>query len=293
MNQSSGRKVKLNDMKACIGLISWFPGKEPERSQRINRLNQTFKQLNDIFGDIYFIIVAQNWKDYKVPEFIKNTYIYRYDKLGILGARKKLRENFLKSSFDYLIMADDDIILKVSEGYSGEKFLKDLEKYPQGFGFIRYGWALTFCAISRWIYEKQEMMDVDPEKEEGYEDTTFPNLLHYRFPDKEFKITKIDFLQHKAEYHKNHKSTWASSGHNKHDKLKFLTDFYVERFKQGNFIINDDVKREALDKWNSRQKTELEEWIDNFEKKDYEKEIKKQSEKNSLPSLNEWLDIYY
>ena len=50
-------------------------------------------------------------------------------------------------------------------------------------------------------------MDVDPEKEEGYEDTTFPNLLHYRFPDKEFKITKIDFLQHKAEYHKNHKST--------------------------------------------------------------------------------------
>ena len=287
MSHSSGRKAKLNNMKACIGLISWFPGKEPERSQRINRLNQTFKQLNDIFGDIYFIIVAQNWKDYKVPEFIKNAYIYRYDKLGILGARKKLRENFLKSSFDYLIMADDDIVLKLANGYSGNDFLKDLEKHPQGFGFIRYGWALTFCAVSRWIYEKQEMVDVDPEKEESYEDTTFPNLLHYRFPDKEFKITKIDFLQHKAEYHKNHKSTWEGSGHNKHDKLKFLTDFYVERFKKGDFIINDQVKKLALDTWNNRKRTELEYWIEGLAQ-GIDKP-KKSIDDDSLPSLNEWL----
>ena len=51
------------------------------------------------------------------------------------------------------------------------------------------------------------MVDVDPEKGEGYEDTSYPNLLHYKYPDKEFKIAKIKFVQHKAEYHKNHKST--------------------------------------------------------------------------------------
>ena len=90
------------------------------------------------------------------------------------------------------------------------------------------------------------MVDVDPEKGEGYEDTTFPNLLHYKYPDKEFKIDKIDFLQHKAVYHKNHPSTWVQRGANKHSKLKFLTDYYVARFKIGKFEITNELKKEAL-----------------------------------------------
>ena len=90
------------------------------------------------------------------------------------------------------------------------------------------------------------MVDVDPEKGEGYEDTTFPNLLHYKYPDKEFKIDKIDFLQHKAVYHKNHPSTWVQRGANKHSKLKFLKDYYVARFKIGKFEITNELKKEAL-----------------------------------------------
>ena len=34
-----------------FGIISWFPDKEPERKQRIERLNKVFRQLIDIFGE--------------------------------------------------------------------------------------------------------------------------------------------------------------------------------------------------------------------------------------------------
>ena len=84
-------------LKKCFGIISWFPDNEPNRSQRIERLNKAFKQLQDVFGnDIEFLIVAQNWKDYKLPESIKNVTIFKYNKLGILGARKMLRKHFLE-----------------------------------------------------------------------------------------------------------------------------------------------------------------------------------------------------
>lgn len=91
------------------------------------------------------------------------------------------------------------------------------------------------------------MIDIDPEKGEGYEDVSYPNLLHYKYPEKEFKISKIKFVQHKAEYHKNHKSTWDGKSTD-HEKLRFLTDYYTEEFKQGHFEINDEVKKKALEK---------------------------------------------
>ena len=83
-------------LKKCFGIISWFPDEPIHRKQRLERLNHTFKHLIDLFGeDIEFLIIAQNWQDYKVPKFVKHTIIHKFDKLGILGARKMLRTKFL------------------------------------------------------------------------------------------------------------------------------------------------------------------------------------------------------
>ena len=92
-------------MKKVFGIISWFPDEPTHRKQRLERLNHTFKHLINLFGDeIEFLIIAQNWQDYKVPEFVKHTIIHKFDKLGILGARKMLRTKFLESKYDYLII---------------------------------------------------------------------------------------------------------------------------------------------------------------------------------------------
>ena len=265
-------------MKKCFGFISWFPDDETKRKARIDRLNKAFKQIHDLWGDdAEFLVVAQNWKDYKVPSFIKHIQIFRYDKLGILGARKKLREHFLKTNYDYLIMCDDDIVLEKKVPEAIDRFNKMLEKYPQGYWFAIYGWSLSFCAVSRWIYEREEMVDVDPEKGEGYEDTVFPNLLHYKYPKNEIFFWDLKFVQYRAEYHKDHKSTWCSAGKNvDHRMLGKKSKYYISEFKKGNF----DVKK-IKEKLNS-------EW-DKLEENEKRRKIK---ENPDLPLLDECLDLY-
>ena len=237
--------LSMNKVSPVFGIISWFPDKEPERSQRIDRLNRMLKQLIEIFGeDICFMIVAQNWKDYKLPEEIKNVDIFRYNKLGILGARKTLGKHFLESKYNYLIMCDDDIVLETSGSFTREYFFDELNKHPDGFVFLKYGWSLTFCAVSKSIYKQSPMCDIDPEKGEGYEDTVWPFLLHYKHPKNEFKLDGIKFVQHTQEFKVNHKSTW-DSGKVNHKKLEEITHFYIERFKKGNFVIDFDSKQKA------------------------------------------------
>ena len=248
-------------MKKVFGIISWFPDNEPHRSQRLNRLNKTFKHLIDLFGDgIEFLVIAQNWKDYKVPEFVKHALIYKFDKLGILGARKMLREKFLESDYDYLIMCDDDIVLEQKTTNAAKKYLIELDTHPHGFSFVKYGWSLTFCAISRYIYEKEPMVDVDPEKNEGYEDMVFPLLLHYKYPKNEFKTNHLfNFLQNTAKYSKDHKSTWMNNNIEYQD-IQVKTNIYTEKFKHGNFDIAK-IKREIEIEWSKRWKNPEETYI--------------------------------
>ena len=241
-------------MKKVFGIISWFPDEEPHRSQRLNRLNQTFRHLIELFGaDIEFLIIAQNWRDYQVPDFVKHTLIYKFDKLGILGARKMLRTKFLESNYDYLIMCDDDIVLEKKAKDAPKKYLETLDKHPEGFSFIKYGWSLTFCAISRYIYEKEPMVDVDPEKNEGYEDVVFPRLLYYKYPRNEFKTNHLfNFLQNTNQYKKNHKSTWMVNGI-EYNEIQIKTEIYVKNFKRKNFNIAE-IKKEIDHEWSTRRK---------------------------------------
>ena len=231
-------------IKKCFGLISWLPDKEEHRQQRITRLNSTFEQLIKLFGnDIEFLIIAQNWNDYEIPKFVEHATIKKFDKLGILGARKMLRKCFVESDYDYLIMCDDDIVLEEKIEDAARIYLSELDKHPDGFSFLKYGWSLTFCAVSRWIYEREDMVDVDPEKSEGYEDVIFPNLLHYKYKNHEFKTEHLlKFVQHENKFHKNHKSTWMNQNI-KYAELTQKTKMYVDSFKKGNFNFKEIKKR--------------------------------------------------
>lgn len=246
-------------MKKVFGIISWFPDEPTHREQRLERLNHTFKHLIDLFGkDIEFLIIAQNWKDYKVPEFVKHAIIHKFDKLGILGARKMLRTKFLESKYDYLIMCDDDIVLKPEVENAPKKYLEELDKHPEGFSFVRYGWSLTFCAISKYIYSKEDMVDIDPEKNEGYEDMVFPMLLHYKYPKNEFKTSHLfSFHQHEVKFKKDHKSTWMKSDLNYQD-IQTKTERYIEQLKAGNFnlaAIKAQIEREYGRRWKNPEHT--------------------------------------
>ena len=143
-------------------------------------------------------------------------------------------------------MSDDDVMMKYKDQTVIDNYIKALKDNPQGFMFLQYGWSLNLCAISRWIYEREDMVDVDPEKNEGYEDTVFPNLLHYKYPDKEFKVKGIEFIQHKWENRKKVKSTWMNSKIN-YGVLRLRSDYIIDEFKKGNFNV-EKLKDEAINK---------------------------------------------
>jgi len=209
-------------MKKVFGIPSWFPDKEPDRSKRQERLNRLFKQLSELWPDIDILVIAQNWQDFK-PIKTKNKQIIKtYEPLGILKARKILREEFLNLGYDYIIMLDDDCIIQCDTPNAKSDFMEAVDNNPQGFCFIhgnnsRYhpyiGAQLNLCAISRFIYEQEPMVDIDPQKNEGYEDSIFACLLHHKWGKYEFDppetIRPIQFQN------KNEKvpSTWAEGSH--------------------------------------------------------------------------------
>ena len=209
-------------MKKCFGIVSWLPDDKPDRTERQDRINRLFKQLNDIWPDIDILLITQNWKTFK-PIDISNKIVRKdfEEGLGILKARQTLREEFLKSEYEYLIMMDDDCIIKTTEE-AAKQYIEELNKHPQGFCFINsktkrgdykynpyIGAQLNLCAISKFIYEQEPMVPLDPQKDEAYEDLTFATLLHHKYFKYEFippkDIRPIQFMN-KEE---NAPSTWC------------------------------------------------------------------------------------
>lgn len=185
-------------LSKVIGIISWFPEDYTERKQRLDRFCKLLKGINKFFPGFPVIIIAQNWKDY-IPAPQDNDFIiYHYGKLGILQARKELRKRFLERNYDYLIMFDDDAIISELDKNSVKEYLKRIDQNPNGFAFVKndnptefvpYAPSqLNLCAVSRYIYEREPMVDVDAQKDEGYEDTLFSFLLHIKYSELEFDI---------------------------------------------------------------------------------------------------------
>ena len=176
-----------------IGIISWFPDSEPVRTERQNALKRLVDQLAKIFPDIPLMIIAQNWKDFKL-ETKQTKYLYLYNKLGILQARKALRKHFLESKNDYLIMFDDDAVLQVDDPEAPAKYLAAIDKNPFGFCFIAdpenpqeyKASQLNLCAISKYIMTAEDFPNVDPQKHQGFEDLVYSTLLHCKYSKYEF-----------------------------------------------------------------------------------------------------------
>ena len=204
-------------LKKCFGIPSWLPEKEPDRTQRKERINRLFKQLNNLWPDIDILVIAQNWKDFEPIETTNKQIIKIYPELGILKARQTLREEFLKLDYDYIIMFDDDAIIETTNNAHIE-YMNLLDKNPNGFCFMpgknsQYhpycAAQLNLCAISKYIYNKEPMVNIDPQKNEGFEDSIFSCLLHHKYSKLEFKppvdIKCTQFLNTKEQA----PSTWA------------------------------------------------------------------------------------
>ena len=166
-------------MDICIGIISYLPDAPKVRKARFTRLLSLLAQCDRLFH-LPVIIIAQNYTDAEIKNLGKRE-IYRYDKLGITGARNALREKFLASKYDYVIMLDDDVALI---GNSSVAYLTQIKSNPDC--FIEFSKTLLkLFAISKYCFKEVGFAEnMNPEKGEGFEDRLFVNTLRVRFPDR-------------------------------------------------------------------------------------------------------------
>lgn len=193
-------------LSKVIGIISYLPENKAIRQIRQNKLDTLLEKCNKLFN-LPIIIIAQNYLESDIW-YYKNKYnnILIYDavvKLGITGARKRLREEFLKSDFDYLIMIDDDIELI---GDSGEKYLSQIDQYPNCF-IENNKSRLQLFAISREIFSKHNFNDIEAERGEGFEDRIFFYTLCKKFPEAHKKFINTG-IKEKALATADPNSTW-------------------------------------------------------------------------------------
>lgn len=167
-----------------IGIISWLPNDET-RSIRQKNL-ETLLQICDSLFNLPIIIIAQNWD--KTVKTTENCVVFTFDKLGITGARKKLRQKFLESNYDYLIMLDDDCKL-VGTKESAQKYLEQIDLNYNSVGIFKDA-LLKLFAIPKTIIAQVDYEDVSPEKGEGFEDMIFIEKCKKKFPNNYFKFVR-------------------------------------------------------------------------------------------------------
>lgn len=203
----------------CFGIVSYFPWEQPERKQRQDRLDRLIKRLSELWPDIPIMIISQQWKFYNPEKLCKNKLIrFDYPKLGILKARQELRKHFLESDYDYLIMFDDDALIE-GDADLAKKYIEELDKHPEGFCFIKGNGSspytayndsqLNLCAISRYIYEKEPIPNIDPQRSEAFEDRVWSTLLHFKYADKEFDAPEGLKCVHFKNSNEPVPSTWS------------------------------------------------------------------------------------
>ncbi len=184
-----------------IGIISWLPN-DDTRSIRQKRLEELLVKCDKLFN-LPIVIVAQNW-DNKV-ETTANCVVFNFDKLGITGARKKLREIFLASNYDYLIMMDDDCQLVGSKDDS-RKYIEQIDHNPKSVGIFK-GTLLKLFAIPKTIMTKVDYEDVSAERGEGFEDMLFVEKCKKKFPYNCFYFIRYG-LDDKSDSANDKYSTW-------------------------------------------------------------------------------------
>lgn len=187
-------------LNKVIGIISFFPDEEELRKARTERCFDLLNKLDTYFR-LPIIIIAQNWhtEDVEALTQFKNQPIEvrMYDKLGIIGARIKLREVFLnKTDYDYIILLDDDSLLTVGDG-AVEHYLKEIDDHPN----MLCRWRLGFprlMAVSRAAYQKLSydfIKDFDPERGEIWEDHCWHRVFIALYPNEVYDFSQYNMTE--------------------------------------------------------------------------------------------------
>jgi len=235
-------------LKKCFGIISYFPPIDKGREKRITRFNHLLKQLNDLWPTIDILIIAQAWEDYVLPNIKNKIEVIKYEKpLKIVNARHILRQEFLKRNYDYIILLDDDALIKYVPEVTST-YMNTIDEHPNGFAFIKgsnqwfqdYMYAkapLNLCAISRFIFEKQDFVHVELEESDALEDDVYAYLLHRKFSTFEFDLPlNIQCIQYEQDQYKDwvenpneaFPSTWFNKNSNKPNIRKNTYDLLLE-----------------------------------------------------------------
>ena len=216
-------------MKKVIGIISYFP---PSiiKEVRKNKLISLIIKCKEVFR-LPFIIIAQNWSTQDEEDILKIasdiTLCSVKDKLGITGARKYLRNIFLNSDYDCLIMLDDDCTI-YGNRESGLNYLRQIDNNPNRFYEFNKT-LLKLFAISKEVFKLEDYEDINPEDGEGFEDRIFVNKLREKYPEKRYIFNK-GTLRESSVSTKDIYSTWYTN----QDLSKMLDNTFncIEKFKK-------------------------------------------------------------
>lgn len=194
-------------MNICIGIISYLPSDESVRKKRLTKLNNLLIQCDNLFK-LPIVIIAQNWENVKLSKLENSKLIiYNYkNPLGITGARRALREKFINSEFDYLIMLDDDSELSGTE--DGVKdYLNQIESHPDMYGVFK-SMLLKLFAISKEVYKLIDFPDLDAVKGDFFEDMYLIMALNKKYPHKKFTFRRNGLLNENSNSASDPLSTW-------------------------------------------------------------------------------------
>lgn len=180
-------------VKKVFGIISYFPNNDTEyhryvRKQRTKRCTELLQTLGKLWPTVDIIILTQNWRDYQPPKIPNNISIRKspIKRLGILSARRVLRQEFLDSDYDYLIMLDDDVTIQCR---NPAQYLQEIDNHPDGIGIVSNSDnALSLVAISKTIFQQITYPKVYKERGEGFEDIAFKQICIEKFSDSIFEL---------------------------------------------------------------------------------------------------------
>ena len=238
--------MKPSSIRKVFGIVSYFPDNDsPQhietRRERSRRCRELLFKLEELWPDIDILIIAQNWQDFELPE-IKNTIIkYDYAKLGILGARRELRKKFLESDYEYLIMLDDDGMIQCDDP---SIYMNEIDKHPDGMGVIRHsGCPLMLLAISKYVYSRIDMPEMDAENDGGFEDDLFVATCFAKLPDHCFDFPAGCISETSFRYNGEGKcpSTWAREKVRNWDYLRNYTDTKIYQVQHPELYANLDT----------------------------------------------------
>ena len=262
----------MSMLNKVFGIISYFPDNDTAyhietRRERSRRFRELLFKLEELWPDTDIMIIAQNWQDFELPE-IKNKIIrYDYEKLGILGARRELRKQFLESDYDYLIMLDDDGMISTK---NPSLYMNEIDKHPNGMGVIRrVGCPLMLLAISKYVYSRIDMPDMDAENDGGFEDDLFVATCFAQLPNHCFDFPEGCVIETSFRYKGEGKcpSTWAGEKKRDWDYLRNFTDRKIYEVQHPELFETQKASEPSIDLIITYVNSADRDWVQSFIRK--------------------------